>query len=347
MSITFGNFIPISDRTGGRNREFFLLLLFCLILGAGGFFLSLFSGAAGLDFFTVIQALTRFNPRNAQHQVVYELRLPRTIMCVLTGSAFAVSGAIMQGVTRNLLADPGILGINAGSVLALAVVFSYFPQMPYSLITVCCFAGSAVSAGMVFAISVAGRGKASPVKLALAGSTLSAMLTAFSQGIAVYNRVNQSIAFWQAGGVSAGRWDQIFIILPWISLGLAGALVLSPSITVLSLGDEVAAGLGLKIKMVKLLSMMSVLMLAGASVSAAGNIAFLGLVVPHIVRFLVGSDYRRIIPGAILMGSTVMLFGDIAARMLHPPFETPVSVLLALMGVPFFLYLARKDGAEL
>jgi iron complex transport system permease protein len=318
-----------------------------LALTAGGALLSIALGAADIDIRAVWGALRDFDPGNRLHQVIYELRLPRTIMCVLAGAAFASAGAIMQGITRNPLADPGILGINAGAVFALAVAFVFFKRISYTYLTIFCFCGSALSTALVYLTASARRAKLSPLRLALAGTAVSAMFTAFAEGIALYFQVRQDISFWQAGGVAGSRMEQALLAAPWIAGGLAGALFLSPQITILSLGEETALGLGQKTALVKILGMILVLMLAGAAVAAAGSIAFLGLAAPHIARSMVGADYRYIIPCSMVYGSLFFLIADIGARMVRPPFETPVGFVLAVIGVPYFLYLINKRGSEL
>lgn len=318
--------------------------LAALLLGLAA---SVSVGAADIKLSTVWEAVFHFNPKLTQHQIIQELRLPRALAGALVGVGFAVSGAIMQGMTRNPLADPGLLGINAGAGFVLALCFAFFPGLPFHYLILFSFVGAAVGTGLVYGVSSMSKGGLSPVRLALAGAAVSALLVALSQGIAIYFHISQDLAFWYAGGVAGTKWLQIKIVWPWIVAGIIGALVLSRSITVLSLGDEIAAGLGQRTGWVKIAGMLLSLVLAGTSVSAVGAVGFVGLVIPHVARALVGVDYRWIITSSGILGALLMVTADIGARMVNPPFETPIGALIALIGVPFFLYLARKERREL
>lgn len=318
--------------------------LAALLLGLA---VSVSVGAADIKLSTVWEAVFHFNPKLTQHQIIQELRLPRALAGALVGVGFAVSGAIMQGMTRNPLADPGLLGINAGAGFVLALCFAFFPGLPFHYLILFSFAGAAIGTGLVYGVSSMSKGGLSPVRLALAGAAVSALLVALSEGIAIYFHISQDLAFWYAGGVAGTKWLQIKIVWPWIVAGIIGALALSRSITVLSLGDEIAAGLGQRTGWVKVASMLLSLVLAGTSVSAVGAVGFVGLVIPHVARALVGVDYRWIIPCSGILGALLMVTADIGARMINPPFETPIGALIALIGVPFFLYLARKERREL
>jgi iron complex transport system permease protein len=250
-------------------------------------------------------------------------------------------------MTRNPLADPGILGINAGAGFMLAICFAFFPGLSFNYIILFSFAGAAISTVLVYTLGSAGKGGMSPVRLAIVGAAISALLIALSDGIALYFHIAQDLAFWSAGGIAGTKWSQVHILLPWIIAGLIGAMMLSRYITVLSLGEDVARGLGQRTGTIKLLGSILVLILAGASVSVVGAVGFVGLIIPHIVRSLVGVDYRWIIPCSAILGGLLMVLADIGGRMINPPYETPIGALIALIGVPFFLYLARKGGKGL
>lgn len=304
-------------------------------------------GAADIQLGTVWEAVFRFNPDLTQHQIIHELRLPRVLAAVLVGACFAVAGALMQGMTRNPLADSGLLGLNAGAAFALALCFAFFPGLPYPYIILYSFVGAALGAGLVYGIGSLSRQRLTPIRLTLAGAAVSALLVALSEGIAIYYRVGQDMAFWYAGGVAGVTWSQLKWMAPLVAGALTGSLLISRSITILSLGDEVATGLGERTGRVKTLAILNVLALAGAAVSVAGPISFIGLMVPHIARFLVGVDYRWIIPSSAVLGSLLMVLADMGGRILNPPYETPVGSIIALLGVPFFLYLARQERRNL
>jgi iron complex transport system permease protein len=324
-----------------------MILFGGLILLAIEVAVSVSVGAADIKLSTVWEAVFRFNPDATQHQIIQELRMPRALACTLVGACFAVAGAMMQGMTRNPIADSGLLGLNAGAGFVMAFCFALFPGLPFPYLMLYSFLGAAFGAGLVFGIGSLAKGGLTPVRLALAGSAVSALLVALSEGLAIHYRVTQDLAFWYAGSVAGANWMQVKILWPWVTGGIIGAAILSRAITLLSFGEEVATGLGLHTGWVKAAGMLLVLVLAGAAVSAVGSIGFVGLFIPHVARYLVGMDYRWIIPCSAVLGSLLMVLADIVARMVNPPFETPVGAVIALIGVPFFLYLARKEGREL
>ncbi|WEK52883.1 MAG: iron ABC transporter permease [Candidatus Cohnella colombiensis] len=292
-------------------------------------------------------ALFHYNSEFTNHLVIWELRLPRVLGAALIGAAFAVSGAIMQGISRNPLADAGLLGLNSGAAFTLVICLSIFPALPYHYILIVCFVGAGIGALLVFGIGSMTRGGLTPIRLILAGAAVSAMLAALGDGIALYFRVGQRVAFWFAGGLSGVKWDQLDLIVPWFACAIAGALMLSRSITTLSLGEDTARGLGQRVGLTKILSLLIVLILAGASFSIVGAVSFIGLIAPHVTRYIVGVDYRWIIPCSAIIGAIFVVWADLVGRIVHPPYETPVGAIICLIGVPFFLYLARKERRKL
>lgn len=310
--------------------------------------LSISVGAADIKLATVWEALFHFNAESTQHQIILDMRLPRALAAALIGAGLAVAGAIMQGMTRNPMADSGLLGLNSGAGLALAICFALFPGTSFVTTIFYSFAGAAAGAGLVFGIGYMSKGGMSPVRLTLAGAAVSMLLVALSEGIAIYFKVGQDLAFWYAGGVAGTTWTQVRMVAPWVLVGLLGAIALSKSISLLSLGEDVATGLGQRTGLIKAVSMLFVLILAGSAVSIVGAIGFVGLMIPHISKFLVGVDYRWVIPSSAVLGSLLLVFADILSRTINPPHEVPVGALIAVLGVPFFLYLVlkQKGGAE-
>lgn len=318
-----------------------------LIFLSLAFMLSISLGAADINLSTVIGALFNFDDTVSQHQIIWELRFPRIIGAALVGAAFSVAGALMQGMTRNPLADSGLLGLNAGAVFMLAISFSFFPGVSYVYVVLFSFFGAALGAAIVYGIGSMSRNGLTPVRLVLAGAAVTALLTALAEGIALYFGVGQDIAFWYAGGVSSTRWSHLIVITPVLLIMLAWAISISRSITILSLGEEVAVGLGERTTRTKLISAVIIVILAGLAVSVVGAVSFVGLIVPHITRKIVGYDYRWIIPVGAIIGALLVVVADLLARTLNAPFEIPIGALISLIGVPFFLYLARKGGKEI
>ncbi len=305
--------------------------------------LSLFYGGTRIPAGQVLQALENPELTNHQHLVVLELRIPRTIGCILVGAAFGTAGAIMQGVTGNPLADSGLLGINAGAVFALALCLAFWPGLNFSGVVLFSFLGAAGAMAVVYGMMFLKKRRLNPVHLVLAGSGGSIFLSSLSQAIAIFYNIGYDLTFWTAGGAAGIRGKQLVFAAPVLVLGLALGLVLSGKISVLSLGEEAARGLGISVEKTRAFSLLAVLLLAGGAVALAGPIAFVGLLVPHIARHFLGGDYRFVIPGSLILGAFFMVIADVLSRVIHAPGETPVGLVFAAVGVPFFLWIVRKE----
>lgn len=323
---------------------FMSLTIVCLI---GSIFLAVAFGAKDIHLQTVWTAVFDYNPKLTQHQIIYELRLPRVIGAAVVGAAFAVAGAVMQGVTRNPLADAGVLGINAGAMFVVALSFAFFPHMPYSYLMIVSFIGAILSTVLIFIIGSATSGGLTPMRLTIAGAVMAALLHSLSSGVAIYYDLSQDLAFWYAGGVAGVKWEHLKFLVPIILITIVFATILGRSISPISMGDDVATNLGVKTNRTRILGMIIVVILAGVSVSAVGSIGFVGLVIPHIARKLVGVNYRLIIPMSAFLGAMLLVVADLGARTVNPPKELAIGIMVALVGVPFFLYIARKVGREL
>lgn len=323
---------------------FMSLTIICLI---ESIFLAVAFGAKDIQLQTVWTAVFDYNPKLTQHQIIYELRLPRVIGAAVVGAAFAVAGAVMQGVTRNPLADAGVLGINAGAMFVVALSFAFFPHMPYSYLMIVSFIGAVLSTVLIFIIGSATSGGLTPMRLTIAGAVMAALLHSLSSGVAIYYDLSQDLAFWYAGGVAGVKWEHLKFLVPIILVTILFATVIGRSISLISMGDDVATNLGVKTNRTRILGMIIVVILAGVSVSAVGSIGFVGLVIPHIARKLVGVNYRLIIPMSALLGAMLLVLADLGARTVNPPKELAIGIMVALVGVPFFLYIARKVGREL
>ncbi|MFC4320591.1 FecCD family ABC transporter permease [Litchfieldia salsa] len=318
-----------------------LLFVFLFLLVSIGL------GAVWISPSVVVDSLISFQHGNIEHQLIREVRIPRALTAALVGAALAVAGALMQGLTRNPLADPSIIGITHGSGLAIAISLAFVSSGSYWNLLLWSFAGSAIGASFVFIFSLISKDRISPVTLTLAGAALSTLFSALSTGIALYFQVSQDLSFWFAGGLSGTKWLHVMILFPAVILGVILSLSISRSLTILSMGEEVATGLGQSLQKVRWIGIITVVLLSGVAVSIAGAIGFIGLVIPHIIRLLLGSSYQVVIPLSAVAGALLLVLADIGARMINPPFETPVSAITALVGVPFFLYLSRKKRGYL
>ncbi|WP_026573691.1 iron ABC transporter permease [Bacillus sp. UNC438CL73TsuS30] len=306
------------------------------------FFLSIALGAADTIIKDMWLALTTV--KSQEISLIREIRLPREIAAIFVGMALSVSGAIMQGLTRNPLADPSMLGLTAGANAALAITIALIPSTNYFGIMVACFIGAAIGSILVFGIGVMKEGGFSPLRIVLAGTAVSAFLYAISEGVGIYFKISKDVSMWTAGGMIGTTWHQLRVIVPFIIMGVLLSLFLSRQLTILSLSEEIAVGLGQKTVYIKFVLFLVIILLAGASVALVGNMAFIGLMVPHIVRANVGTDYRLIIPFSAILGATFMLFADTLGRTINAPYETPFAAIVALIGLPFFLVIVHKGG---
>lgn len=322
-----------------------LLLIAGLLIGSFILWLSFIAsitwGAADIGFKDIYQALTAFDG-STNHLIIYTIRLPRSLIAMLVGAALAVAGAIMQGLTRNPLAAPDILGVNAGAALAVVVGTFISGSSSLTIYTWYAFAGAAISAIAVYLLGSLGRGGLTPFNLTMAGAALTVFISSITSGILILSqRTLEEIRFWLAGSVAGRDMNLLLQVLPYICIGLILAIALSKQITILSLGEDTARSLGQSTTLIKILAAISIILLAGASVAIVGPIGFVGLIVPHIVRFLVGVDYRWILPYSVILGAAIMLIADLCGRLVLQPSELPVGLVMPLIGAPFFIYLIR------
>lgn len=320
-----------------------LLLLIGLLLLAS---YSLTVGARHIPLPTIWKALVNYDPSQVDELLVQTLRVPRLLLAVACGISFGVAGALMQGITNNPMASPSIMGVNSGAALGLAVAMIFLPDSSLNVAVLFAFGGAALATVIIMALANRNGSRMSPVFLALAGTAVSAVLLAITQALVVFFDVAQDLSYWTAGGISGVRMPQVLLLWPWTLVGIIMAIGLSKSVTLLSFGEEMAIGLGGHMGRIQFLAGLAVLILCGSAVAIAGPIGFVGLVTPHMARQLVGIDYRKVIPITALLGAILLVGADLVARSVAAPFEIPLGAITALIGVPFFLYLANRKGAR-
>jgi iron complex transport system permease protein len=292
-------------------------------------------------------AIFNFNPDSYEQTVVRSLRVPRTAVGLAIGASLAVAGAVMQGVTRNPLADPFILGVSSGSSFALVTVIFYFGLTQATQYVWFAFAGALAASSLVFIIGSAGRDGPTPVKLALAGVVVSAALSAWTSALLLLDEETYDIVrFWVAGSVINRDMGVFFTVLPFLLGGSLACILLGHQLNVLSLGDETAAALGMRTGRTRLFCSLLVVVITGAAVSIAGPIGFVGLAVPHMVRTFVGADYRWVLPMSFIYGAIFLVGADIVGRVVARPSELEVGIITALVGAPFMVALARRRGGR-
>ncbi|MFC4640422.1 FecCD family ABC transporter permease [Deinococcus hohokamensis] len=306
------------------------------------FVLSLMLGATDIPVRQVTSLL--LHPNNSTESlVIHSLRLPRTLVAALAGAGLGVAGLMFQAVTRNPVADPGILGVEAGGALGILVMVVFFPAASGVLFIPAAFAGGALAA--LVAYSVARRVGVTPLRLALAGVAVASLLGAITRGIQLlWEDRAQGALFALSGSVAGRTWDHVGQIAPWMLAGLLLAGLLTPKLNLLALGEDVARGLGARTERDAALVTGLGVLLAAASVSVVGPIGFVGLIVPHAARALAGADHRLSLPLCAFLGAAFLVAADVAARLVDRPAETPVGILVAAAGAPFFVLLARRIG---
>lgn len=298
-------------------------------------------GSSAIPPRTVLAALFHFDG-SREHIVVTSVRLPRVLAALLAGSTLAVAGAIMQGVTGNPLASPGLLGINAGAAFAVVTAIVLAGTGSSAAHVWYAFGGAAAAAAAVYLLGSFGREGATPLKLALAGAIVSTFLASLTTAILIFDRDTlDNVRLWTVGSLAGRQMPDLMPVIPYAAAGLAAALLTARQITTLSFGADVARSLGQNQRLWRLLAGLIVVLLAGSAVAVAGPVGFVGLVVPHMARLIVGVDYRRIIPFSALAGPILVIAADALLRHILPGRDIPVGVTMALIGAPFFIYLAR------
>lgn len=314
-----------------------------LFLFALSFIFSIALGVTPISFGTVVESFFDYDEASNEHVIIQTTRLPRALIATAVGANLAVAGALMQALTRNPLASPSILGINAGAIFFVVLAITFLTITSLAQLTWFAFLGAGIAAVAVYFIGSIGKTGLTPIKIVLAGAAISALFGSFTQGMLVVNEAGlQDVLFWMAGSVSGRTTDMLLPVLPYMLCAGVFAFALAHPLNILTSGEDVAKGLGQRTVIVKLAIAVTVVCLAGSSVAVAGSIGFIGLVVPHIARFLVGVDYRWVIPYSAVFGATLLLLADIVSRFPIQPEEIPIGVMTACIGTPFFIYMARK-----
>ncbi|GGO13852.1 iron ABC transporter permease [Micromonospora parathelypteridis] len=327
-------------RSGRRRRVVGLLGL--LLLAVVAVLLSLGLGAQTLHPGEVWRVLLSADGSDAS-ALVWELRAPRTVLGVAVGLALGVAGALIQGHTRNPIADPGLLGVSAGASFAVVVAIAVFGVDSFGGYIWFAFAGALVTSVVVFAVGSGGRNGPTPVTLALAGMAIGALLFSFTSSILVTSPETLNVfRFWVVGSLAGRDLDTAWQVIPFIAVGLVLAAANAPALNTLGLGEDVARALGQSVPLARVVGVAAIMLLTGAATAACGPIGFVGLVVPHLARALTGPDHRWLLPFAGLLGVVAVLLADVAGRLVARPAEVQTGIVLAVAGAPFFIWLVRR-----
>ncbi|MGP7816941.1 FecCD family ABC transporter permease [Niallia sp. 01092] len=325
-----------------NKNVFFISFIGLIILVIASYF-SLKLGAYSYTIHSIFDHL--FSPDESELSIIlHDIRLPRLLITILVGANLSVAGAMMQGITRNPLASPSVLGINAGASFVIVLMTVLFPAVTGYALIGSGFLGGLVAASLIFMMSFIFKGGAIEVKIALVGIAIQALFSSGTQSLLLFNEDSiNNILIWLAGMIAGTTWADVQLLFPISFIALLSSFLLASSLSLLVLGDDVAKGLGQRIILIKVLVIILVVLLAGSTVATVGPIGFIGLIVPHVVRFLVGVDYRKILPLSALFGANLLLIADVLSRFISFPSETPVGIVTALIGTPYFIYLARKN----
>ncbi len=323
-----------------KNKGKVLALIILIVILLGVMILSLAIGAKSFSFSSMIEAL--FTQNEGFEISVIQQRLPRTVFGVLAGASLAVSGCLMQTITRNPIADPGILGVNSGAALFVVCGISFFHiSHPVSYIALG-FLGALLTSFLVYGIASSGMG-ATPLKLVLAGAAVSITMQSFISMITLPNtQVMDTFRFWQTGSISGADWTSVRSLLICFGIGMIVSLILAHSLNMISLGDELATGLGVHVQKIRALAALAGVLLCASVTALAGPIAFVGLMIPHVMRLLVGNNMFFLLPFSAIAGGILLLISDILGRILLAPSQLEVGIVTALLGAPVFIWIVRK-----
>ena len=313
----------------------FIILGICILA-------SLAWGSRYIGFDDVISALTQSDNMSFNVLVVRE-RIPRTVFALIAGASLGISGSLMQSITRNPIADPSILGVNTGASLFVVVGITFFNLSTASGYIWFALIGAALTSFCVYGIASIGPGGITPIKLALAGASISAILSSLVSLIILPRAdVMDAYRFWQVGSLSGATWEGIKSVLPFIIVGLIISVIFMHALNALALGDEVATGLGVNTGLVRIMCAIAGVILCGATTAIAGPIGFIGLMIPHIVRLILGSDMKNLIPMSAIGGAILLMISDVLGRIIGSPSELEVGIITAFLGAPILIIIARK-----
>ncbi len=300
-------------------------------------------GAAEIDLGTVWRSLVAYDSGQIDQVIIRTVRLPRVVAGVLVGAGLAAAGAIMQGMTGNPLASPGLLGINAGASFAVVLGVYLLGSPPLIVYGFLAMVGAAVAGVLAYSLASLGRGGPTPAKLTLAGVIFSLFVSSLTTALLVFDQNTfDQIRFWTVGSLAARSWQMVLWLGPFVVAGLVVGLLLGRQITTLSLGQEIARGLGQSVERTRVVAAVAVILMVGGAVAIAGPVGFVGLIVPHAVRVLVGFDYRWIISYSAVGGALLVTLADTLGRVVQRPQEVPIGVMLAIVGAPFLMYLLNR-----
>lgn len=326
-----------------QSKKHTALFISCsLLLLVIGMVLEVRSGSVPISFSDIFNSIFNYN-ETLELMLVKDVRIPRALCVVFTGGILGATGAMIQGVTRNPIAEPSILGVSQGATLVISIFYAAGIAVNTKNVMIASFIGALITGIIVLMFISKKANNNSIAKILLAGTAISTFFMSLTTIIGLLSNQSQMIGFWVAGGFRNVSWSDFNLVAVVGILGLLAGVFLSPKINILNLGDDVAIGLGESPERIRIITLIVVIPMCAAAVAVGKNIAFVGLIIPQIVRKILGEDYRRNIPCSFLLGAVLLTYADIAARMIFNPYETPIGVFTALIGIPFFISIARRE----
>ncbi|MDS0526249.1 iron ABC transporter permease [Clostridium sp. SHJSY1] len=318
---------------------FIVCSIFILLIGV---FLGISLGATQIGISEIWHSVFNYTEK-LELVLIRDVRIPRVLCVLLTGGILGATGAMIQGATRNPIAEPSLLGVSQGATLVVAIFFAVGISITTTNVMIASFIGALISGIIVIGFISRKANNSSITKILLAGTAMSTFFISLTTIVGLLTNKSQLIAFWVAGGFSNATWADFKLVAVVGIIGLIIGILLSNKINILSLGDDVAISLGQNPEKIRLITLIVIIPMCAAAVAVGKNIAFVGLIVPQIVRKILGEDYRKNIPCSFLLGAVILTYSDIAARLFYSPYETPIGIFTALIGVPFFIMAARKE----
>ena len=324
------------------NKTLLIFLIVSLLLLVGGLVLAVRLGSVHIAFSDIFNSIFNYS-ENLELMLVRDVRIPRALSVLMTGGILGVTGAMIQGVTRNPIAEPSILGVSQGATLVIAIFYAAGIGITTKNVMIASFIGALITGLIVLGFISKKANNNSIAKILLAGTAMSTFFVSLTTVIGLLTNQSQMIGFWVSGGFRNATWADFKLVFIVGIIGLIITMILSPKINILNLGDDVAIGLGESPEKIRFITLMVMIPMIAAAVAVGKNIAFVGLIIPQVVRKILGEDYRKNIPCSFLLGAVLLTYADIAARMLFNPYETPIGVFTAIIGIPFFISVARKE----
>ena len=325
-----------------NNKRTIIFSIVSLLLLISGLTLAVRLGSVHIGFTDIWNSIFHYE-ETLELMLVRDVRIPRALCVLLTGGILGVTGSMIQGVTRNPIAEPSILGVSQGATLVIAIFYAAGIAVNTTNVMIASLIGALITGLIVLGFLSKRANNASIAKILLAGTAMSTFFISLTTIIGLLSNQSQMIGFWVSGGFRNATWAEFTLVFVVGTIGFILAILLSPKINILNLGDDVAIGLGQNPEKIRFMTLMVMIPMCAAAVAVGKNIVFLGLIVPQIVRRVVGEDYRENIPCSFLLGATLLTYADIGARMLFDPYEIPIGIFTAIIGVPFFISVARKE----